>query len=328
MPERSAIPNPQRKAIQNGIAAGIADAYTIAGLWSSLGIQITGSGLTIGLEATAAAELSGLAIFGAVGGTLALAAVPAIFVLTGVALLSGNNEQLAHEAGEGISSISDYTSPSGLISMALTGWAMDHFDTTGLQDKYALQKAAGWAGDAVIGVVGGGAIDKMLSIGASLAGSPGAIQNFEDVQQWITQQANSKGAPPTSGSPGMSSPTNRPNGGAGLGDYNPFSSPVLFLPGTGDFDYSYTHSDDLFSGDLSLTYRASPTNGDGSSYNEQNSSQPGIADCQSDCVSDCPSDCSECSDCVHDCADCTHDCSDCLHDCTDCSQDCLSECSS
>lgn len=343
MPEREPIASPHTVAVRKAIAATIADASGVAQLWSALEIQITGSGLALGLEATA--EISGFAVFGVVGGSLALAAAPVILLGLGAAILT-SDENTSHAIADGIDVVTDYTSPSTLSLIALTAPFNSLLPTAGFKDPFAAQKLGGQFGDLATGLLSSNPIDRLLSSVAFGAGAPGAYKNFQELREYLSQtssagqqqdQGNSIGAPSRSTLSG--SAANMPSDGSFLS----------VSPGIGDFGNGFYENDDnsysAVQGDFTMFYTprstdmggavdagsgyessgntgvyGSGTYGSGGTTNSD-CAQSGNTDCTQDCNTDCAQDCS--TDCTHDCStdcvhDCSHECSDCSHDCSDC----------
>lgn len=331
MPDRGPIPSPVNRARRGATAAAIGDAAGIAGLWSALEVQITGAGLAVGV--TSISEISGIAAVGIFGGSLALAAAPAIALGLGVAMLS-NDESLLVEVANGVDAVSSFASASTLALVALTAPLMGVLPTSGSEDPFALQKLGGQIGDLAIGLGSPGDFgDKLYSAVSFASGVPGAVTSLQQMQTYLNgplpisgpQLTNSPGA-----SPGVAGqPMN--NGVGTLGNGGPY-----LYPGMGELGDSFFWTEGNSydsSGAPGMTLSIQPGYGDfgagsGVSGDPQTGSGSGggssPTDCAHDCSTDCTSDCQ--TDCVSDCVhDCVHDCqcSDCqCSDCSDCS-DCL-----
>lgn len=338
MPEDRFIPSPGLAAGRAFIAAGLSTTSGIAALWTSLEVQITGSGLAFGLEASAGAiaEISGLAAFGIIGGTLALAAAPVLLTLGGIALFSSNEETL-HDVAEGVGVVTEFSSPSTLALTAVTAFTSPFYSTPwrGYQDPMAGQDLTGTLIDFATGLAGGGPGAFFAATGFA-SQAPDAFTKFQNLQNYLSQQSQSVSNQNQIGSPTpMPSPTQRP-GTPSLSPTTSVGSPYFLSPGMGDLDdFSYQSGVDSQTGDVSssgafgggsLTYSLSQgPSGSTDSANAPGSSDVdtsvngGATDCTTtDCNSDCQHDCQ--TDCEHDCqSDCQCQCQcDCQTDCDDC----------
>jgi hypothetical protein len=326
MPDRGPIPSPADRARRGATAAAIGDAAGIAGLWSALEVQITGSGLALGV--TSISEISGVAAVGIFGGSLALAAAPAIALGLGVAMFS-SDESLLVDVAKGVDAVSSFASASTMALVALTAPLMGLLPTRGFEDQFALQKLGGQIGDLGIGIASPGDFgDKLYSAVSFAAGVPGAATTLQQLQTYLNESTPSSGLQPTNSTaaaPGVAGqPTNNANGIPGNG------GPYLY-PGMGELGDSFfwTEGDSYNpSGTSGMTFSLQPgydnfgsgSGISGSSGNDTGSGS-GSGSSPTDCVHDCPTDCtSDCqTDCVSDCVhDCVHDCqcSDCQ--CSDC----------
>lgn len=249
------IQSPRDALYQKLIPLGIGDVATLALSWSALGLEVTGSGLTLSIVATA--ELAGagtvlaaLALPGAlIGGALVFGAMIAAPFIT-------ENEGFLRDITEGVSQIHPFLSPSTQLLVGVSAPFMK-FLPTNPSDPFALQKLGGAVGDLLTGGLTGSSEERFLSVAGSLAGAPGWLEDVENFRNAFSP--SSSAAPPSNAGVSQGNPFS-------VGGSNPFTSGAggggsageglyPFSPGLGDSGSYFSGAD---GGGSDSTY-----NGDG-----------------------------------------------------------------